>query len=67
MERAGCGKWRLPTATRTYRTGALTPRNIAVFFEPLPVRQRRFRFGVFRHGFRQDHLAAATLMFEASG
>jgi hypothetical protein len=21
------------------------------FFEPLPIRQRRFRFGVFRHGF----------------
>ena len=35
------------------------------FFEPRAVRQRRRRFGVIRHGFRDDRLAAATLIFEA--
>jgi hypothetical protein len=33
------------------------------FFEPRAVRRRRCRFGIFRHRFSDDHLAAATLTF----
>jgi uncharacterized protein YjbI with pentapeptide repeats len=35
------------------------------FFEPRAVHRRRCRFGIFRHGFSDDHLAAATLTFES--
>jgi hypothetical protein len=35
------------------------------FFDLHPIRQRGRRFGLSRRGLRHDHLAAATLMFEA--
>ena len=54
----------LPTATRKYRTGDLTPRNIAVSSS----RSRSARAASVSASFAtasNDHLAAATLMFEA--